>query len=71
VARFTDLVPYDELCDDLVIREKGRLVAGVCGSEQLADEAGVYDSEMVALKLKFKANRRLQRGRYDRTVSGG
>lgn len=43
-------MPYDELCDDLVLREKGRLGAVVCGSEQLADEAGVYDSEVVALK---------------------
>lgn len=50
LTRFTDLVPYDELCDDLVLREKGRLGAVVCGSEQLADEAGVYDSEVVALK---------------------
>jgi hypothetical protein len=71
VTWFTDLVPYDELCDDLVLREKGRLVAGVCGSEQLANEAGVYDNEVVALKLEFKVNERLQRGGYDRTVSGG
>lgn len=51
--------------------KKGPLVAGVCGSEQFADEAGVYDSEVVALELELKVNKRPQQGRYARTVSGG
>jgi hypothetical protein len=59
------------LCDDLVLRERGRLVVGICGSEQLADEAGLYDSEVVALKLELKVNKRPQQGRYDHTVLGG